>query len=195
MPLKLVTATSCKVSDQADRASAVQDLEGARRQDDPHITRAPNQTPSISSATRRMKAWTSLFRWGFPKWILFHLVDSWHSSVQETTSSIRNLKRCVQVHFDQALSLEGVSQMDSIPPGTLLTLVRPGNDLVLRRIRNLKRCVQACGCNITTPRYAPQFGSRLHFKRGQPLPMETPFPFFSGPLFWGPLSFLFLVFS
>ena len=28
--------------------------------------------------------------------------------------------------------------MDSIPPGRLLTLVRPGNDLVLRRIRNLK---------------------------------------------------------
>ena len=52
------------------------------------------------------------------------------------------------------LSLEGVSQMDSIPPGRLLTLVRPGNDLVLRRIRNLKCCVQACGCNITTPRYS-----------------------------------------
>ena len=52
------------------------------------------------------------------------------------------------------LSLEGVSQMDSIPPGRLLTLVRPGNDLVLRRIRNLKRCAQACGCNITTTRYA-----------------------------------------
>ena len=50
------------------------------------------------------------------------------------------------------LSLEGVSQMDSIPPGRLLTLVRPGN--VLRMIRNLKRCAQACGCNITTPRYA-----------------------------------------
>ena len=50
--------------------------------------------------------------------------------------------------------LEGVSQMDSIPPGRLLALVRPGNDLVLRRIRNLKRCVQACGCNITTPRHA-----------------------------------------
>ena len=30
--------------------------------------------------------------------------------------------------------------MDSIPPGRLLTLVRPGNDLVLQRIRNLKRC-------------------------------------------------------
>ena len=55
--------------------------------------------------------------------------------------------------------------MDSIPPGRLLALVRPGNDLVLRRIRSLKRCVQACGCKIMTPRYAPQFGSRLHFKR------------------------------
>ena len=44
--------------------------------------------------------------------------------------------------------------MDSILPDRLLALVRPGNDLVLRRIRNLKRCVQVRGCNITTPRYA-----------------------------------------
>ena len=35
--------------------------------------------------------------------------------------------------------------MDSILPGAPGTL-RPGNDLVLRRIRN----AQACGCNITT---------------------------------------------
>ena len=48
------------------------------------------------------------------------------------------------------LSLEGVSQMDSILPERLLALVRPGNDLVLRRIRSLKRCVQACGCKIMT---------------------------------------------
>ena len=53
-----------------------------------------------------------------------------------------------------ALSLEGVSQMDSILPDRLLALVRPGNDLVLRRSRSLKRCVQACGCKIMTPRYA-----------------------------------------
>ena len=32
--------------------------------------------------------------------------------------------------------------------------VRPAFDLVLRRIRSLKRCVQACGCKIMTPRYA-----------------------------------------
>ena len=64
-----------------------------------------------------------------------------------------------------ALSLEGVSQMGSILPERLLALVRPAFDLVLRRIRSLKRCVQACGCKIMTPRYAPQFGSRLHFKR------------------------------
>ena len=84
----------------------------------------------------------------------------------------------------EALSLEGVSQMDSILPERLPALVRPGNDLVLRRIQSLKRCVQACGCKIMTPRYAPQFGSRLHFKR--PL-----FPFFRGPLFCNPffLSF------
>ena len=40
-----------------------------------------------------------------------------------------------------------------ILPERLLALVRPAFDLVLRRIR-LKRCVQACGCKIMTPRYA-----------------------------------------
>ena len=95
-----------------------------------------------------------------------------------------------------AFSLEGVSQMDSILPERLPALVRPAFDLVLRRIRSLKRCVQACGCKIITPRYAPQFGSRLHFKRCQPLPKETPFPFFSGTPFFGtPFFFFFLVFS
>ena len=44
--------------------------------------------------------------------------------------------------------------MDSILPERLLALVRPGNDLVLQRVRSLKRCVQACGCKIMTPRYA-----------------------------------------
>ena len=93
------------------------------------------------------------------------------------------------------LSLEGVSQMVYILPERLLALVRPAFDLVLRRIQSLKRCVQACGCKIETPRYAPQFGSRLHFKRGQALPKETPFPFFFGdPFFWDPLfSFLFFL--
>ena len=40
------------------------------------------------------------------------------------------------------LSLEGVSQMAYILPERLLALVRPAFDLVLRRIRSLKRCVQ-----------------------------------------------------
>ena len=52
------------------------------------------------------------------------------------------------------LSLEGVSQMVYILPERLLALVRPAFDLVLRRIRSLKRCAQACGCKIMTPRYA-----------------------------------------
>ena len=59
--------------------------------------------------------------------------------------------------------------MDSILPERLLALVRPGNDLVLRRIRSLKRCVQACGCKIMTPRYAPQFGCEM---RGSQHSME-----------------------
>ena len=42
-----------------------------------------------------------------------------------------------------------------------------------------------------TPRYALQFGSRLHFKRCQALPKETPFPFFSGTPFFGTPCFLF----
>ena len=41
-----------------------------------------------------------------------------------------------------------------ILPERLLALVRPAFDLVLRRIRSLKRCVQACGCKMKTPRYA-----------------------------------------
>ena len=93
------------------------------------------------------------------------------------------------------LCLEGVSQMVYILPERLLALVRPAFDLVLRRIRSLKRCVQACGCKIETPRYAQQFGSRLHFKRCQALPKETPFPFFSGTPFFGTPCFLFFVFS
>ena len=81
-----------------------------------------------------------------------------------------------------------IPQTDSIAPGRLLTLVRPGNDLVLRRIRNLK-------CNKTTPRYAPQFASRLHFKQGRGLPKETPFPFCFGPPFLGTPFFFFSLFS
>ena len=42
--------------------------------------------------------------------------------------------------FRVPLSLEGVSQMDSILPERLPALVRPAFDLVLRRIRSLKRC-------------------------------------------------------
>ena len=96
--------------------------------------------------------------------------------------------------FRVPLSLEGVFQMDYILPERLPALVRPAFDLVLRRIRSPKRCVQACGCKIMTRRYAPQFGSRLHFKRCQPLPKETPFPFFSGTPFFGTPFFLFFCF-
>ena len=49
----------------------------------------------------------------------------------------------VQAWQAGALSLEGVSQMVYILPERLLALVRPAFDLVLRRIRSLKRCVQA----------------------------------------------------
>ena len=41
------------------------------------------------------------------------------------------------------LSVEGVFQMAYIVPERLLTLVRPAFDVVLRRIRSLKRCVEA----------------------------------------------------
>ena len=47
------------------------------------------------------------------------------------------------LHFLLSLSLEGVSQMAYILPERLLALVCPAFDLVLRRIRSLKRCVQA----------------------------------------------------
>ena len=44
---------------------------------------------------------------------------------------------------DLTLSVEGVSQMVYILPERLPALVRPAFDLVLRRIRSLKRCAQA----------------------------------------------------
>ena len=84
--------------------------------------------------------------------------------------------------------------MDSILPKRLLALVRPAFDIVLRRIRSLKRCVQPRGCKIMTPRYALQFGSRLHFKDVK-LCQRNPFSlFFRGPLFLGPLVFFFCFF-
>ena len=45
--------------------------------------------------------------------------------------------------FPVPLSVEGVSQMVYILPERLPALVRPAFDLVLRRIRSLKRCVEA----------------------------------------------------
>ena len=67
-----------------------------------------------------------------------------------------------------------------------LLLVRPAFDLVLRRIRSLNG-------KIETPRYALQFGSRLHFKRRQACQRKPLFPFFRGPLFFKPLVFFFLL--
>ena len=52
-------------------------------------------------------------------------------------------RRALMRRGGQPLSVEGVSQMVYILPERLLTLVRPAFDLVLRRIRSLKRCVQA----------------------------------------------------
>ena len=116
------------------------------------------------------------------------------AAVLQALSVLRPDSRQAPIPCASPLSLEGVSQMDSILPERLPALVRPAFDLVLRRIRSLKRCVQACGCKIMTPRYAPQFGSRLHFKRCQPLLKETPFPFFSGTPFFGTPFFLFFFF-
>ena len=107
------------------------------------------------------------------------------AAVLQALSVLRPDSRQAPIPCASPLSLEGVSQMDSILPERLPALVRPAFDLVLRRIRSLKRCVQACGCKIMTPRYAPQFGPRLHFKRCQPLPKGNPFSlFFVGPLFF-----------
>ena len=80
------------------------------------------------------------------------------------------------------LSVEGVSQMVYILPERLLALVRPAFDLVLRRIRSLKRCVQACGCKIMTPRYAVwQNAQQLPlFLQGEPPQKETLAGFLAG---------------
>ena len=72
----------------------------------------------------------------------------------DCSDSCRLRRAKVRTQNIAPLSLEGVSQMHSILPERLLALVRPAFDLVLRRIRSLKRCVQTCGCKIMTPRYA-----------------------------------------
>ena len=69
-------------------------------------------------------------------------------------SSAPFFSRREKIRSDEPLSVEGVFQMVYILPERLLALVRPAFDLVLRRIRSLKRCVEACGCKIETPRYA-----------------------------------------
>ena len=66
---------------------------------------------------------------------------TWTTAGCRVTSSLSITPRS---RFRVPLSLEGVSQMDSILPERLPALVRPAFDLVLRRIRSLKRCVQAC---------------------------------------------------
>ena len=72
---------------------------------------------------------------------------------QKALSVLRPNSRQAPIPCALPLSLEGVFQTDSILPERLPALVRPAFDLVLRRIRSLKRCVQAWGCKIMTPRY------------------------------------------
>ena len=84
--------------------------------------------------------------------------------------------------------------MDSILPDRLLALVRPGNDLVLRRIRNLKRCVEACGCKIMTPRYACNLAPGCISSDVKLCQRKSLFPFFFGTPFFGTLFFLLFCF-
>ena len=94
----------------------------------------------------------------------------------------------------EALSLEGVSQMDSILPERLLALVRPAFDLVLRRIRSLKRCVQACGQN-SGPKICAAIWLQVAFQAMSSFAKGNPFSlFFGDPFFWDPLFSFFLFF-
>ena len=77
--------------------------------------------------------------------------DAWHSARREailkgasrSESQPLDAQCRFKLLFPPALSVEGVFQMAYILPERLLALVRPAFDLVLRRIRSLKRCVQA----------------------------------------------------
>ena len=84
---------------------------------------------------------------------------------------------CTDVFTTGVDVLDAVScaapQMDSILPERLLALVRPAFDLVLRRIRSLKRCAQACGCKIMTPRYACKMPSSQTKPARQPARSQT----------------------
>ena len=99
------------------------------------------------------------------------------------------------VRSANGLSSEGSPGLNLVLPSSMRVSPTAYFMSVAVWYRSLKRCVQACDCKIVTPRYAPQFGSRLHFKRCQALPKGNPFSlFFRGPLFLGPLVFFFFCF-
>ena len=110
------------------------------------------------------------------------------AAVLQALSVLRPDSRQAPIPCASPLSLEGVSEMDSILPERLPALVRPAFDLVLRRIRSLKRCVQACGCAAIWLQVA--FQAMSTFAKGNPFSL-----FFGDPLFWDPfLSFSFVFF-
>ena len=110
--------------------------------------------PYDSAGWRVRRGWKqapTIF-WLLPVWSSAWSSDANCANCAATAATARRAK--AQTQNIAPLSLEGVSQMVYFLPERLLALVRPAFDLVLRRIRSLKRCVQACGCKIMTPRYA-----------------------------------------
>ena len=69
--------------------------------------------------------------------------------------------------------------MDSIPPGRLLTLVRPGNSRILRRIQNLKRCNDPEICAAIWLQLA--FQAMSSFAKGNPFSLLFGTPFLGDP--------------
>ena len=82
------------------------------------------------------------------------------AAVLQALSVLRPDSRQASIPCASPLSLEGVSQMGSIPPERLPALVRPEFDLVLRRIC----CVQACWLQNNDPQiWTPFFGTPFFF--------------------------------
>ena len=142
----------------------------------------PYSTYSTYSRARRL--------WGFSG-----LAYTPHRAANRVVRVVRSGRQNPPLWTTLALSLEGVFQMDSILPERLLALVRPAFDLVLRRIRSLKRCA---GVRLQNrdPKICAAIWLQVAFQARSSFAKRNPFSiFFGDPFFWDPLfSFFFCFF-
>ena len=80
--------------------------------------------------------------------------------------------------------------MDSIPPGRLLTLVRPGNE----KDSKPKKLRAGVWLQHNDPKIRAAIWLQVAFQAMSSFAKGNPFSFFFGPLFWDPFFFFFFGF-